>query len=95
MIRTLENGIKVIELGLGTTQISQVVHKNEKESLGICFSNTIPSDGITGEEIIIEIHGQKGVNAYLIPLIEFLKTRGSEEDRVFFEKVLSEMIDAQ
>lgn len=75
MIRELSNGIKVVELGLGTTQVSQVIYKDYTASSGICFSNQVPIKGeLTGEEIIIEINGFKGVLAYIIPIFELIES---------------------
>ena len=94
MIRTLDNGIKIIELGLGTTNISQVVPKGETVSSGICFSNNNnnnnPSiEGLSGEEIIIEINGYKGILAYLMPIVELIESYACEDDNI--KNVLKEL----
>jgi hypothetical protein len=82
MIKTLENSqIKIIELGKGTTYISQALVDNNNESSGIVFSNH--NDGkIHGDEIIVEITDFKGVASYIRGILDLLKTwniKGTEE----------------
>lgn len=80
MIRTIENSnVQVIELGKGTTFISQVHVDKDNVSSGISFSNH--ADGkIHGDEIIIEITDTKGILSYIRPIIQLIQTWNIDTD---------------
>lgn len=80
MIRYLENGSKVIELGKGTTYISQVLVEGDTMSSGIAFSNKPPVNGVPDrEDVIIEITSMGGAISYMKAVVELLKTWEIEE----------------
>ena len=74
MIKKLKDtNVNLIELGKGTTFISQVLVGKDTASSGIAFSNH--SDGLKhGDETIIEITDFKGVASYSRSILELLKT---------------------
>lgn len=73
-IRNFQNtNIRIIELGLGTTGISQVHVNDDKLSSGIAFSDTI--DGtLSNNAVIIQIINEKGVYSYLRAIFGLLET---------------------
>ena len=73
-IINLENSnIRLIELGLGTTGISQVFVNGDTLSSGIAFSNTL--DGkLSDNGVIIQITDTNGVFAYLRAIFGLLET---------------------
>jgi hypothetical protein len=80
VIKVLDNGVKVVELGKGTTFISQVFVDGDTISSGICFSNQVPNNGeLKGDEVIIEITNMKGAVSYIKALVDLLKTWEIEE----------------
>lgn len=82
MVRNVEgSNVRVIELGEGTTYISNVVKKNSKKSIGIVFSN-YQTNILEDNSVIIEIKNSKGVFAYLNALIQFLKINQEEEENI-------------
>lgn len=85
MVRTLENGTKVIELGQGTTYISQVLVNGDDLSSGICFSNKVNPEGKpSAEDVIIEITNFQGAVSYVKAVVDLLKTWKIEglEDKI-------------
>lgn len=73
-IRILGNSrIRVVELGLGTTGISQVLVNHENISSGIAFSNKL--DGTLSDDgVILQIINKQGVYAYLKAIFGLLET---------------------
>lgn len=82
MIRKLENSnIQLIELGKGSTYISQVKVEGDTQSSGLAFSNH-SEGGIHDNDIIIEIIDFKGVASLSRGLLELIKSweiEGAEE----------------
>lgn len=75
MIRDLENGVRLVELGLGTTQISQVLVDGNTMSSGICFGNKVPINGqLQGDEVIVSVANFQGAVSYIKAVVELLKT---------------------
>ena len=86
MITQHKNGARVITLGENTTQISQIVHKGETESLGICFSNNVTEDNKPdGNVVIINIVNIQGVISYIKALTDMLATWEIEGAKVQLE----------
>jgi hypothetical protein len=79
VIKVLDNGVKVVELGKGTTFISQVLVDGDTISSGICFSNQVNDGKFKGDEVIIEITNVEGVVSYIKALVDLLKTWEMEE----------------
>ena len=74
MIRQLENGVRVVELGKGTTFVSQVLISDNNLSSGIAFTNK-NDDGTIGEEsVIIEITNEEGVNSYINAIFDLIQS---------------------
>lgn len=72
-IRTLEDSsVRVVELGLGTTGISQVFVGGDNISSGIAFTNSLKGV-ITDEDVIVEIVNLKGVYAYFRAIFDLLE----------------------
>jgi len=95
MIEQWPNGARVITLGENTTQISQVVHKGETESLGICFSNNVTENNKPdGNVVIINIVNIQGVISYIKALTDMLATwkiEGAEEQLEALRNSLEEI----
>lgn len=74
LIKKLDgSNINIIELGKGTTFVSQVLVDNGTASSGIAFSNH--SDGLKhGDETIIEITDFKGVASYTRAILQLLQS---------------------
>jgi len=89
MIRQLDNGVKVIELGRGTTYISQILVGGDKTSSGICFGNNpnISEEGMNGDEVIIEITDIKGAVSYVKSLITLIETWNSEDTSPYIQEL--------
>jgi len=94
IVKLEDSDIQVIELGLGTTYISQVTVSKDTQSSGIAFSNH--NDGkIHGDEIIIEITNGKGVALYIRSILDLIKTwdiEGTEEPIAEIMKALEPML---
>jgi hypothetical protein len=75
MIRDLKNGVRVVELGLGTSFVS-IVHSDGDEEAGmICFSNTPIVDGkLQGDEVLIHVANANGVFSYFQAIVDMLST---------------------
>ena len=79
LIKILDNGIRIITLGEGTTYIGQCINKKTNESDGILFSNTaiLPKnkiDELSGEEVAIEITNFQGAMSYIKAITDLLIT---------------------
>lgn len=86
MIEIIEDGVRKVTLGEGTTYISQCIPKGTAESSGILFSNKPPlpeeSFSFQGDEVIIEIYNVQGALSYMKALVGLLgtwKIEGTEE----------------
>ena len=69
------DGIKIIELGRGTTFVSQAIVKEDNPdniSSGIVFSNS--PTGIDENSVIIEITDMKGIMSYVKAICGLLET---------------------
>lgn len=90
MIEIMDNGIRKITLGEGTTYISQCIPPDADMSSGILFSSkpplpkgTIAESRFQGDEVIIEITNFQGAMSYMKGIVELLKTwkiEGMEEE---------------
>jgi hypothetical protein len=75
LIKQWENGVRVIELGKGTTFIGQVFVDGGEASSGLYFTNEKNFNGrYKGEEVIIEMTNFKGVLSYMRGAINLLQT---------------------
>jgi len=75
MIEQWPNGARIITLGENTTQVSQIVHKDNPESLGICFCNSFTENNKpAGNVVIINIVNIQGVISYIKALADMLAT---------------------
>ena len=75
MVTEFENGVRLIELGQGTTFISQAittVNNENNVSSGIAFSNS--PNTLTKDGVIIEITDMKGVMSYIRAICGLLET---------------------
>lgn len=75
MLKELENGVRIIELGQGTTFISQAIVNDDNDegiSSGIVFSNS--PTGMDNNSVIIEITDMKGVMSYVRSICGLLET---------------------
>jgi len=95
MIEQYPNGARVITLGENTTQISQIVHKDNPESLGICFCNSFTENNKPeGNVVIINILNIQGVVSYIKALADMLATwniEGAEEQLEALRNTLEEI----
>ena len=90
MITELKNGIKIIELGQGTTFISQAIVEDNISS-GIVYSNS--SSGMDNNSIIIEITDMKGVMSYIKSICGLLETwniEGTQETLKYLQTFATE-----
>lgn len=79
-IKTLNgSNIRIVELGKGTTGISQVHIKGDSMSSGIAFSDTIDGN-MSDNGVIIEILNEQGVYSYLIAIFELVKTWQTDDN---------------
>lgn len=74
----LENGTRVVELGLGTTLVSTLIHGDSKAAEFIVFSpldqeNNNPRE-LKGNEVMIRIANVSGLAAYLLGMLNLLET---------------------
>lgn len=74
----LENGTRVVELGLGTTLVSTLIHEDSKAAEFIVFSpldqeNNNPGK-LKGNEVLIRIANISGLAAYLLGMLNLLET---------------------
>lgn len=94
MIKQLDKGVRMIELGQGTTFVSQLLASDNDTSSGIAFSNN--TDGTIGENgVIIEITNYKGVCSYIkaiVGLLESWNLEGTEESLKELQKLLAKEI---
>jgi len=95
MITQLPNGIRIITLGENNTQVSQVVHKDETESKGICFCNSFLENGKPSNDgVIINILNIEGIVSYIKALSDMLATweiEGAEKELDLLRKSLEEL----
>jgi len=95
MIKQWPNGARVITLGENTTQVSQIVHKDNPESLGICFCNSFTENNKPeGNVVIINILNIQGVISYIKALADMLATweiEGAEEQLEALRNSLEEI----
>lgn len=99
MVKDFENGVRVVELGFGTTKISQLKQSDEDVADVICFSNEVPIDGkLKGDEVLIHIASFKGAVSYVKAVIDLLKTwkiEGVEEQFKDLEDVLEQALKTE
>lgn len=88
MVKDFENKVRVVELGLGTTQVSQVMVNGDSMSSGILFGNRVPDGGkLQGDEVIIEVTTLQGAISYLKAINDLLKTWDIKELEGHFEEL--------
>ena len=89
MITKMEDSdIQIVELGRGTTYISQVMVKGNTFSTGIAFSNH--NDGeIHGDEIILEITNTEGIASYIRGILDLIRTLNIEGAEEHIDEILN------
>lgn len=78
----LENGTRVVELGLGTTLVSTLIHEEDEAAHYILFSpldlnkekNEIVLGDLKGNEVLIRITNASGIASYLLAVLNLLET---------------------
>lgn len=89
MIKKLENGTTVIQLGKGTVFTGNVYINDNREASGIYFTNE--KDGKKPkEDIVIEITDMSGIASYLVSLFRVLETwdiDDEEKSKAFREEL--------
>ena len=94
MITEFESGVRLVELGRGTTFISQAIVTEDNEnniSSGIAFSNS--PTGIDDNSVIIEITDMKGVMSYVRAICGLLETwniEGTQETLKYLQTFATE-----
>lgn len=87
MVETINNGIRKVKLGDGTTTVCQCIPPNSTRSNGILFCNKEPltkgeKNRFQGDEVIIEITDFKGVVGYMSACADLLKSWNIDKEQL-------------
>lgn len=91
MIRKLENGSTLIELGKGTVHVGNIKVKGEEKPFGIAFSNDKNLNKLENL-IIFQITSNEAIASYIMALVYLIEELNDHEDTQI--KEVSEAIES-